>query len=77
MTSDQALAELLPERTDDHVADLLNGAREIQRRRVSAPELAYPIVHSLLYHYTYRDIEELTGIPKSTAQGWASSAGDE
>jgi hypothetical protein len=29
---------------------------------------------ALSYHFSYRAIEEMTGIPKSTAQQWAAGS---
>jgi hypothetical protein len=72
---EDALNELLGEdRTDDLKRDLIRAARESMRRR-KVNSLAGGAVIAALHHdegLSFRDIEQLTGIPVATAHGWAA-----
>jgi len=73
VTADEALAELLGEqRSGDMRADLIAGAREAMRRRERNTEHGGAVIATLVEAgLSYREIEQLTGIPHATAQRWA------
>ncbi len=73
MTADEALAELLGEqRSGDMRADLIAGAREAMRRRERNTEHGGAVIAALVAAgLSYREIEQVTGIPRATAQRWA------
>ena len=72
MTVDEALAELLGERrTGDVRADLIMGLNEAMRRRDRNTELGGAVIAALRDEgLSYRDIENATGVPRTTAQRW-------
>jgi hypothetical protein len=73
VTADEALAELLGEqRSGDMRADLIAGAREAMRRRERNTEHGGAVIAALVeVGLSYREIEQVTGIPRATAQRWA------
>ena len=73
MTVDEALAELLGERrTGDVRADLIMGLHEAMRRRDRNTKVGGAVIAALRDEgLSYRDIENATGIPRTTAQRWA------
>jgi hypothetical protein len=74
MTVDEALAELLGERrTGDVRAGLIMGMNEAMRRRERNTELGAAVIAALRDEgLSYRDIENATGVPRTTAQRWAA-----
>lgn len=73
MTADEVLVELLgDQRTGDAHADLIEAAKEAMRRRRHNTLLGGAVIAALRETgMTYREIEEITGIPRTTAQRWA------
>lgn len=74
MAADRALQALLGDhRSGDHINDLVNAAKESQRRREQNTVDGGEIIADLrAAGLEWRDIERLTGIPKATAQRWAT-----
>ena len=77
MTPDQrtALELLVPreKRSGDDEADLLAAVREAERRRTENTRDAGAVVRALHdLGWTFRAIEEKTGVPYNTAQRWAT-----
>lgn len=75
MTVEEALAALLGDRqSGDLVDDLVEGAREAMRRR-QRNTLHGGLVIEALHQagLSWRQIEERTGIPRTTAQRWADT----
>lgn len=71
----EALDALLSpaERTGDQVADLLAAARRsLERRRTNSIHGGAVIVALRTHGLSWREIEQRTGIPKDTAQRWAT-----
>lgn len=69
MTPQEALDLLMPNtQTDDHVADLVTALKMLRHARNN--EVAAAIVSALLYHMSYREIEDRTGFAKGTMHGW-------
>lgn len=71
----EALASLLSpaERTGDQVADLVAAARRsLERRRTNSIHGGAVIAALRTHGLSWRDIEQHTGIPKDTAQRWAT-----
>ncbi|MGH3898969.1 MAG: hypothetical protein ACRDTA_12120 [Pseudonocardiaceae bacterium] len=69
-----ALRDLLPDRQQHQLneADLVAAATEAWRRRHVNTEAGAAVIAALLnLGLSYRRIEELTGIPSSTANRWA------
>lgn len=76
MTPDEAIAELLGRPTDqpDHVNDLIEAAKVGYIRQAKTRLAVGAVIYALQHHHTsYRDIQGLTGIPKSTAHDWAKA----
>lgn len=73
MTADEALDALLGnQRTGDTTADLLAGLKEAMRRRERNTEHGGAVIAALIEQgMSYRDTEQATGIPHTTAQRWA------
>ena len=73
MTVEEALAELLGQRrTGDVRADLIMGMNEAMQRRERNTELGGAVIAALRDEgLSYRDIENATGVPRTTAQRWA------
>ena len=73
MTADEALVELLgDQRRGDVRADLIEAAKEAMRRRERNTALGGAVIAALRETgVTYREIEQVTGIPRATAQRWA------
>lgn len=73
MTADEALAALLGQRrTGDERADLIEGAKEAMRRRRLNTEQGGAVLAALHESgLSWREIEEATGIARTTAQRWA------
>lgn len=71
---EDALGELLRgEETGDRRADLLAAVEEAWRRRRVNTEAGAAVIAALVAGgLTYREIESLTGIPRTTAQRWAT-----
>ena len=74
MTADRALQALLGDhRSGDLVNDLIKAAKEAQRRREQNTVDGGDIIAELrVAGLEWRDIERVTGIPKATAQRWAT-----
>jgi hypothetical protein len=72
MTVDEALAELLgARRTGDVRSDLMMGLHEAMRRRDRNTEVGGAVIAALRDEgLSYRDIENATGVPRTTAQRW-------
>ena len=77
MDAEQAITEVLGEhhqvdqRTGDHRADLIAAARKLVEWRIANTERGAAVIDGMVaLDISYRDIEELTGIPKSTAHNW-------
>ncbi|HEX8934985.1 MAG TPA: hypothetical protein VF788_12495 [Pseudonocardiaceae bacterium] len=73
MTADEALVELLgDQRTGDIHADLIEAAKQAMLRRKHNTVLGGTVIAALREAgMTYREIEQATGIPHTTAQRWA------
>jgi hypothetical protein len=73
VTVDEALAELLGDRRTGEVrADLIMGMNEAMRRRDRNAELGGVVIAALRDEsLSYRDIENATSVPRTTAQRWA------
>ncbi len=73
MTVAEALDALLgSDRTGDMRADLIAGAREAMARRERNTEHGGTVIAALRETgASWRDIEQATGIPRTTAQRWA------
>lgn len=73
MTADEALEALLGDRrTGDTSTDLVEALKEAMRRRESNTAHGGTVIAALLETgLSYRQIEEATGIPRTTAQRWA------
>jgi uncharacterized protein YerC len=73
MGLDDALDSLLGSRgTGDRRTDLVAAAREAMARRERNTEDGGAVIAAMLEDgLSYRDIERLTGIPRTTAQRWA------
>ena len=71
---DDALAELLRnDRTDERQDDLVAAAVEAWRRRHVNTEAGAVVLAALAdMGLSYRQIQQLTGIPPSTAHRWAN-----
>ena len=71
---DDALAELLPnDRTGERQDDLVAAAVEAWRRRHVNTEAGAAVLAALAdMGLSYRQIQQLTGIPPSTAHRWAN-----
>lgn len=77
MDLDDALRDLLPGgRSGDLYTDLLAAAAEAWRRRQANTDAGAPVIAALvdprLGASSYRQIERLIGIPRATAQRWAT-----
>jgi hypothetical protein len=74
MTVEEALDSLLgSNRTGDLTADLVAGAREAMDRRERNSLHGGAVIAALVdAGLSYRDIERATGIPRATAQRWAT-----
>jgi len=69
---EEALAELLPDRTGDSREDLVAAAVEAWRRRHVNTQAGAAVLAALAESgLSYRQISELTGIPTATAHRWA------
>ncbi|MFN2539566.1 MAG: helix-turn-helix domain-containing protein [Mycobacteriales bacterium] len=76
MTVEEALAALLGDRqTGDLVADLVEGAQEAMRRRQRNTLHGGAVIEALREQagLSWREIEQRTGIPRTTAQRWAET----
>jgi hypothetical protein len=74
MTVDEALEALLlgDRRTGDATADLIAALREAMRRREQNTAHGGAVIAALVETgLSYHDIEQATGIPRTTAQRWA------
>jgi len=73
MTADEALDALLGEaRTGDMRADLITAAKEAMDRRERNTQHGGAVIAALVeMGLSYRVIEQVTGIPRATAQRWA------
>ena len=73
MTADEALDALLGEaRTGDARADLIAAAQEAMDRRERNTQHGGAVIAALVeMGLPYREIEQVTGIPRTTAQRWA------
>lgn len=73
MTADEALDALLGEaRTGDMRADLIAAAKEAMDRRERNTQHGGAVIAALVeMGLSYRVIEQVTGIPRATAQRWA------
>ena len=73
MTTDEALDALLGEvRTGDMRTDLIAAAREAMDRRERNTQHGGAVIAALVEAgLSYREIEQVTGIPRATAQRWA------
>jgi hypothetical protein len=72
MDSDEAIAELLGEaRTGDRHADLIAAAKEAMARRERNTLLGGLVLAALHDEMSWREIEQATEIPRTTAQRWA------
>jgi hypothetical protein len=74
MTVEEALDSLLgSHRTGDLTADLVAGAKEAMDRRERNSLHGGTVIAALVdAGFSYRDIERATGIPRATAQRWAT-----
>jgi hypothetical protein len=72
--ADAALEALLgDQRTGDMRTDLIEGLREAMRRPERHAEHGGAVIAALVdMGLSYRDIEHVTGLPRTTAQRWAS-----
>jgi hypothetical protein len=71
----EALNELLPteRRTGDLAEDLALAARTAMRRRVDNSRWGGAVIAALHRHLrSWRQLEEVTGIPQATARRWAT-----
>lgn len=77
MTVDEALDALLgPERTGDQRADLIAAAKEAMERRIRNTEHGGAVIAALHEAgMSWREIEQATGIARTTAQRWAEPPG--
>lgn len=73
LTADEALDALLGEgRTGDERGDLIEAAKEAMRRRRLNTEHGGAVIAALHEAgMSWRDIEQATGIARTTAQRWA------
>lgn len=74
MTVDEALQELLGDRrTGDARTDLVEAAKEAMRRRERNTLLGGTVLEALSRDegLSWRQIEQATDIPRTTAQRWA------
>ena len=73
MDADEALEALLgDQRTGDLRIDLIEGLKEAMRRRERNAEHRGAVIAALVdMGLSYRDIEHVTGLPRTTAQRWA------
>ncbi len=73
MTVDEALDALLgAARTGDMRADLIAAAKEAMRRRVLNSQHGGAVIDALHNQgLSWREIEQATEIPRTTAQRWA------
>lgn len=74
MAADRALQALLGDhRSGNYLNDLVTAAKETQRRREQNTMDGGEIIDALREAgIEWREIERLTGIPKATAQRWAT-----
>jgi hypothetical protein len=74
VTADEALDALLGEaRTGDMRIDLIEGLKEAMKRRERNNAHGGAVIAALVdMGLSYRDIEHVTGIPRTTAQRWAA-----
>ncbi len=74
VTTDEALDALLGDRRKgDPTADLVEAARESQRRRETNSKHGAAVIAALRnMGLSWRDIEKQTGIPRSTAERWGT-----
>ena len=74
----KALADALhcllgDKQTNDDTADLIAGAKEAMVRRETNTVHGGLVISALIKAgHSYREIEQLTGIPRATAQRWAA-----
>lgn len=73
-----ALRELISEPSGDERGDLIAAATEAWRRRHANTEAGAAVIGALADSgLSYRQIEELTGIPSTTAHRWARPPEDD
>jgi hypothetical protein len=80
LTETQALREMLGEEnlTDDRRADLIKATQIIKDKQVETA-LLYKVILVALYKElgTWDAVAEVSGVPRSTAWGWAHALGKE
>jgi hypothetical protein len=75
MTVEEAIVELLGDRRSGELrADLIDSLEEAMRRRERNTELGGAVIAAMqeVLGMSYRDIEDETGVARSTAQRWAT-----
>lgn len=80
LTESQALREMLgaDNLTDDRRADLIKATRVIRSKQADTA-LLYKVILVALYQElgTWEAVAEISGVPKTTAWGWAHALGTE
>ncbi|MGH3979419.1 MAG: hypothetical protein ACRDRZ_10540 [Pseudonocardiaceae bacterium] len=76
MTLDEALADLLgPDHPPADRDTLVAAMVEAWRRRHRNTDAGAAIIDALAEHYSFREIEQMTGVPRTTAHRWSRRPG--